>query len=280
MRIAIGRENDKKLLVPVWDFAWYFTLKEFTQQQLRDEISEIKNMGFKRLHVVVDLPGYPMFSTPQTAPAEGNIKTKNIKNLGDLNAAVAKACRELGIEAIAIFKPYENGGMLTVPDGVEIKEKGFREKTVGGTAMFFDEFVGSNPQMRVARRDDFDPDDFNSTITKIEMDFMLDSYTVFTRHGEARNSMEIPDSESKSPKPTIWISKDNGKYELYKKNFSYRYELNLRNIRGANGFPIDSGKRCKTLVIENLDIDSKYPYAAVSFEDSDMLRKIYELIIR
>jgi hypothetical protein len=267
-------------MAPVLDLAGSLGQAEYTRDTLRDKIKAVRDMGFRRLYTVVDLPGYPQFSEPETAPALGSIKLKNIQALGgDSNAALARICRELDMEAIAIFKPYENGGMLSVPSGVTVRESGFIEETVGGRHLFFDSFVNKHPEMRVRRRDDYDADDYKLPITKIELEFMLDQYT--DPSVRATNlSSRIPDYAAGRPRINLWVSRDNGEYSLWQGGFSYDYKIEQRDIRDANGIVLGKGKRCNVLTIAGINIGEEYPCVAVTLGDSRDMRLIPYSMIR
>ena len=268
------------LLAPVIDFAAVTGIQKFTWEKLREQVKALKNMGFSRLYVVVDLPGYPMFSGGWAVRALGSAKLKSIQALdGDLNAAIAKVCREQNMEAIAIFKPYENGGMLSVPDDATVMEPGFRDKTATGTYLFFDKFVDEHPEMRVQRRNDYDADDHRLPITKIEMEFMLDQYADPNVRGTHMSS-DIPDSAAPTPKINLWVSRNNGDYSLYQGDFSYSYKIGRRTICDSNGIVLGENKRCNVLTITGINIGEEYPYVAITLEDSRNMRLIPYSMIR
>jgi hypothetical protein len=299
-----------KLLAPTWDWHWHSSMSEWTRDSGREVVRREKKMGFSRLYIVVNLPGGPVFSSPATARAPGSFYEKNIRNLGpDINASVAQICREEGMEVIAIFKPYENGGAFSVPDGaVPDAALGFREKTVGGENLFFDSFAGAHPEMRVARKDDYDADDYNLPITRIEAVFSLDPYqaahtalgykarhdylawlsandaAVRATHGYAPSGMTarlpLPSGSVPMPKVSLLVSRDNGEYTPYKGGFSHEYKLEHRDIRDANGIVIGKNKRCNVLSLTGLNIGAEYPYVALMLENSFGMRTIPFSMIR
>ena len=269
-----------KQLAPVLDFASRTQSKAYNFARLNAEIKTLKDMGFRRIFVVVDLPGYPKFASERSAPFIGGNKLKSIEALGgNPSAAVARACREQGMEAIAVFKPYENGGTYSVPDDATVLEQGFKEKTATGTYLFFDEFTAKHPEMRIQRRNDYDADDHKLPITKIEMEFMLDSFTDPHVRGP-RQFPAIPKSAPIKPKINLWVSRNNADYTLYQGAFSHEYKLERRAILETNGLVIGKNKLCNVLTITGINIGAEYPYVAITLEDRNNMRLIPYSMIR
>ena len=264
------------LLAPTFDWS-ASSCGEHSHESVRERIRLVRNMGFKRLYAVVDLPGNPVFSYPFLSPAMDGIKRKNMQNLGDdLNAVLAQACQEEGMEVIAILKPYENGQGHIVPVGAAPEETGFREKTVGGEHLFFDNFVSAHPDMRVARRNDYDADDYNLPITKIEATFSLDPYqAAHTAQGRAamrnapgRMTVSISDADAQTPNVHLLVSRDNGAYTPYMGKFTSTWNIERRDVHDANGIVIYENHRCNVLTIADLNIGEEYPYVAILLENS------------
>ena len=276
------------LLAPTFDWSAETHVREWTYEMLRERIGLFKDMGYKRLYATVDLPGNIAWCTPEISPAIG-IKQKNRQNLGDdLNAAFVKVCREAGMEVIAILKLYENGQMFSVPVGAAPDETGFREKTVGGEHLFFSDFVSAHPEMRVARKNDYDADDYNLPITKIETVFNLDRYqAAHTVRGRA--AMQgvsgtiaplISTADAPTPKVHLLVSRDNGVYTPYDGKFSFAYKTERRDIRDINGMVIYTDHSCNVLTITDINIGSEYPYVAILLENSYGMRTIPYSMIR
>ena len=99
-----------------------------------------------------------------------------------------------GMEAIAIYKPYEGGGGSTIPHG---KKTPFNTKyidSIGGKRIGFNDFIIDNPHYRVKRKNDevFSQSD-DKVITDIEIKFCIDN---FKNRISQRNIMNIKDKTS------------------------------------------------------------------------------------
>lgn len=274
------------LIAPVFDVQPRM-FEPYSYAKLRSELAILRNMGFSRIYFVACNEGYPMFSVPRTAPIIAPSRATNFsvkKNIevfgGDINAAVAETCLALGIEAVAIFKPYENGGELSIPAGTSFEEDVFFEETVGGTKLFYDTLASERPELRVARKNDYDEADYNDTVTKIEIEFMLDAYLNRSRWSQSMVTGISP-AAVKTPKINLWVSRDNGAYTLYDGELQYSYALENRIIYDSNGLKLyDSPKKCNVLTITGINIGPEYQYAAVTLDSSSNMRTIPYSMIR
>ena len=263
-------------LAPIYDFG-LLSVEEFTEAKIKSQMRILKNMGFTRVYFVVQNDGAPMYSSQSNAPTAHNYVLKNIQNLGNVNTAFAKVCLELGLEPYAIFKPYENGGGYTLPEGITVDGVSVYDQTVGGSHIYFDSFTAQNLDKRVQRVDDYDERDFTDTIDKLEITFVLESVTT---HSEGKE-VSLSSTSLRTPTVNVWVSRDNAEYTLYTGAFSTDFNREKRILVDANGHALEGGKGliCNVMTVSGLDIGPEYKYVAVTLSDSTSMRTIpYSMI--
>ncbi len=276
-------ENGTKV-APVIDIQPQLNYAPTDYARVLKEVKIIAGMGYTRCYFVTCNPGYPMFSNPILAPMEGSRNWHLKESIallenGDANAAFAKACNEVGLEAIAIIKPYEGGGGMSVPEGVTVADSKLNEETVGGTRVFFDDFISAHPEYRVSRRNDT-PDNIDDyPITSVEMYFMLDAYTTMQGGGKVVENSAVSYNTVlymfKTNQFNIWVSKDNQNYTEYTGAVEVESEKTTLDIKDANGFSVyDKDSNVAKITLKNLDLAKEYKYIVVSFHDCKQLRSI------
>lgn len=176
-----------------------------------------KALGFERVYFVAVAPGLPAYGsrfldTPAQPEIFGHYGLASFHNLNDEpNRAFIEAAHEDGLEAFAVFKPYESGVGRTLPLGEAHPQRSKGLPDVGGTAYGYDAFVMEHPDMRLQRR--FEPEVAalaDQSIERIEINLM-----------EGRALLEqagIPVKQSLVPaiSPTsirLFTSDNNGAYE-------------------------------------------------------------------
>jgi len=258
-----------------------------TPNILNQKIRLLAKCGFKRLYIVAPPPGQPDYAV-RIAPQDGppNFLRQSRAALGDDPLRLAmKYAKAAGFEVFIVFKPYEGGGVFTVPHGfVPPCGRNWLE-TLGGRAVGLDPFIIEHPEFLLARK----PYDalLSQDVARIEMVFVLDYIDrgkTLRRSGRKWEWGDKPDyppldvrtviGDYPADNFQIYTSRDNGSYELYSKHFQVSERIEKRLIRHANGKLIfNQPVNCRIIELSGLEIDS--PYFAVSFSgDPNAFRTI------
>jgi len=137
--------------------------KNYRLADVRETMISIRNAGIKRVFMIMCSPSYPVLSGGMITACKPGMASTDIvtalKNFGeDPNKVFIQMCKEYGMEAIAVVKPYEGGGGVTIPEGTTldaaVSEHGevFTPETVGGFRAYMDSFIAKHPEMRVRRK--------------------------------------------------------------------------------------------------------------------------------
>lgn len=267
-----------KLIAPVFDIGSIFCTRVYTAEIVEKELALIKEMGFTRAYAVLCSPGYPTFAVPEISPVESEISHifTTEKNLGgDPNAFFARACKKAGLTPCAIIKPYENGGGVSVPEGIRPSDGSPFSAEPGGNYIYYDTLSGARPELRVARRPEESDD---RAIEKIEITFITEG---FEDRFKNRLRSFPPVKIENPPAVNLWVSRDNGSYEPYAKKLFYSYKTERRQITDSNGHDVFGGPlECLVLTIDGLELDTEYKYVAVGFESREGLRTLPHSLIK
>lgn len=236
-----------------------------TPELLERKIRMLAAHDFETLHIVAPPPGNPEYSHAVRewhGEDSRNFLRRSREALGGNPLRLAVEYAKLaGLEVIIEFKPYEGGGVFTVPHG-EIPHGGqnFME-TLGGRAVGLDPFILENPSFLLERRP---CDDLRSeAVERVELVYMLDK--IDGDEGVKQLSFD-DDVISRSPlgELRIHVSFDNGTYQLYEAPFRIREYIDTRMVEDSNGVPVfPKLVRCRIVEISGLEIDA--PYFSVSF---------------
>lgn len=254
------------------DIVCQLTAEKMTAARIRSQITDIRNLGITRVYLILCSPGYPLMSGGEiTATNPGLTSSRLTESLraldGDPNRIYIETCHALGMEAIAVIKPYEGGGGVSVPAGRSIAGtvSGFgnaaQTVTVGGERVFFDDFIAEHPELRVRRRAD-GAASVSAAVTSMEWYW----------YGDGVPSSVTQLNASAVNRPALWVSTDNGSYRLYE-DFTYRYDL-VTNfpITDPNGETVMTRTCLRlTLTISGLTEDEKY--LACSLRDDSAIMK-------
>lgn len=242
-----------------------------TRDSVNQQMKELADAGFKRVYFILCNPGYPMFSSPTSAPYKGSMLLMSDRMLGyNINAAYARACKENGMEAIAIFKPYEGGGTSSVPADQTALSTALSDAAVGGNRGYFDQFISENPQMRLSRKAD-GAWETEGQITGLEAVFMLDAFETAPSQPNKVQSYQPGKYQEIANRPfRLWISKTNGDYTLYEGPMTVKWAKEKRHIQDANGVTelYRKASNCAVLTVEGLELDADVAYVAIGFESS------------
>src|SRR5690606_36938325 len=146
-----------KIIAPVIDIFPQIAGGNYSRKRISEEISLFKSLGFERIYFVVANPGYPSFSSPNlSVMPPGRPWTNNayqsVMRLGDVNFAYLYETKKQGLEAWAIYKPYECGTAQTIPENRSAPSSLSQVKTIGGSSIYLDNLLSENPALRVKRR--------------------------------------------------------------------------------------------------------------------------------
>lgn len=240
-----------------------------TAAKIRGTFTSIKNLGISRVYLIMCSPSYPLMAgggiaAVKTGVTKSNIE-KSLENLGeDPNKVYIETCHALGLEAIAVIKPYEGGGGATIPEGKSVADitssyaSSVTLDTVGGERVWFDSFISEHPEMRVQRKSGTGQN-ISAKVKTIEI--------LYYPTG-SMPSMSTLNSESKNA-PNLWVSSDNGSYTLYE-NITYNYDtVSNYRITDANGEYVMK-KNCIRLTV-TVNGEQNYPYFAVTLKDGNYL---------
>lgn len=257
-------------LAPVLDVQGQIVKSTVNFKSLRQTMELIANRGYTRVYVVVPGDGYPCFGGMRySAPVKtlySRLEENTLACGGNPIAMYAKAARSLKLEAIAIYKPYEGGG-LTIPEGQTADNGNWYEDVPGGRRTYFDTFITEHPEMRVARRDNAHVVS-DEPITKIEMAFMLDRVEDKDRYG---STVSYPAKRSNSigtPEVTLYVSSDNYTYQKYEGNFNASWKTDKRDVYDSNGLLLYSNANVYVLTVDGFDLEDGTDYIAISFPNS------------
>ena len=242
----------------------------------RKRLELLAGLGFKRIYFVATLPGFPMFSSPWLClypmhNNHGHYGLESIVNAGDPNFDVIFEAHKLGMEAFAVFKPYEGGSGHTLPDGMEPEVPRNCVKQIGGIGIGYDNMIGENPELRVKRRQIPDYDRLISLpIDRLEVSFVLDEVkqrdTVFPRQPDEVISLKPFSSFN----PRLWISHDNGRYEPYHGSIKIAEKLERLLFNDSSGLPVGTmPMRARTVTISGLELPGDCSYGAISYDNAD-----------
>ncbi len=255
-----------KDLSPVMDLDYDLCCAFHTPEILERKIKMLAEHGFERLHIVAPPPGNPDYShavriLPEDGPPNFLRQSREIFSDTPLKQAVIFA-QKAGLEVIIVFKPYEGGGVFTIPhDTAPPCNRNYLE-TIGGRSVGLEPFIVDHPDFLVKRKD---YDDLQSgTATKIELLFILDK---IGNSDTVKQASFDNDVISSFPIKNIKIStsSDNSHYSLYSSLFELTERIEQRIIKDSNGesvFP--QAVRCRVIEISGIKIDE--PYFSVEFK--------------
>ncbi len=256
---------------PVFDVQGTIIKQDVNWTTLRETFGDVAKQGYTRVYIVVPNEGYSSFaSMKDTAP----VKTRyskldaNVRDCGDPVRMYASVAHSLKLEAVAIYKPYEGGGGLTVPEGQVADNANWYEEVPGGRRTYFETFITEHPEMRIKRRDDAHIVD-DRPITKIEMVFMLDQVTDKNHLDDTITIASTTARYVGKPTVTLYGSSDNYTYQKYEGSFNTSWETDKRDVYDANGRLLYSNANVYVMTIDGFDFADGTDYIAFTFSDAD-----------
>ncbi len=270
-----------KALAPVVDIFPQISLGYHDEARVEEEMRLLRSLGFERVYFVLCNPGYPMFSNPalclQPPDIAGlqNFSFRSLVALGDPNLAYLRKCKEFGMEAFAILKPYESGGGATVPLGARMAWNPPRLPDIGGDRIGFDNLLTTRPDLRVSRKPMPDYDRLmEQPVTSIQASFFTPDRIDLESEGL---SVDIDASDISL---RLFISEDNGTYLPYDGPLDVRASSGLIEIRDPNGFGVfPSPREGWTFHLEGFSFPPSVRYFALVLEAGGKLYTIPQSMV-
>ena len=260
-------------LAPSYDVNGNIATFTHTREEYAKVAEFFAESGFQRVYVVTTRAGVPAASSGSNQWNDpGETKWSLSDSLivgGDANFEFLYACHKVGLEAIAVYKPYEGGGVSKGADA-DMSDSLFYEETIGGYWTGYDTFISNHPEMRLSRKEDAEADAIkNDVITKIDAAFILDAYSYKTWLGQPRNRSKILDSDANRTPIKLYVSKNNLDYVEYSGNYSVDFTIEQRKFLDENGWDLfDKQVRCLIATVSGIEIGAEYQYMALRLEDS------------
>ena len=250
----------KGKIVPVMDLTYDLSCSFHKPETLKKKFRALAELGFKSINIV--------------APA-GNVDCTNAGRISFLpendNNHLADSCaqfknpfkdavalaKQAGLKVYAIFKPYEGGGVFTVPKGHHLFPGRSQVKCLGGTTQVAP-FITRHPKWRLKRKNS-GKDDFRLPVTNLEFAFLLDKLPLSKSNGK-----EFPAISSekvlRSPqwRAELYVSDDNAGYSKLETSPVIKRAIKRIRITDANGFTLISSARCLVVILSGFKIKNRF----------------------
>ena len=272
-------------ITPSYDVNGNIASFAHTRETFAEVAQTFADMGVSRVYAVTSRPGIVGCSS---APNQWNDPGDNtsytgssIILTGDPNFEFAYACHQVGLEVIAVFKPYEGGGVSKGLDA-DLSNCLYVEEEMGEYWTGYDTFLSSHPEMRLVRKSNLEEEArVNDTITRIEAAFMLDGYTYKTWWRRTRTADPIADADVNTSEIKLYVSKSNVDYIEYPGDYTVNFAIENRKYLDENGWELFEGdSRCAVATISGIEISSEYRSFALVMEDNTNRRIIAQSMIR
>lgn len=249
-------------------------IKEFvhTREQYESVAKALAEDGFNRVYAVVNHPGAPGCASAANQWNDPGETNKTVADSlivsGSANFEFLYACHNEGLEVIAVYKPYEGGG-VSKGEGADLSNSLFYEETVGGYWTSYSTFISENPEMRLSRKAEPDKDAIkNDVITKIDAAFFLDAYDYRNWTGSKITLNKILDSRVNTTPIKLYVSKNNLDYTEYTGDYEVEFTIEERLYLDENNWPLLNKKsRCLVATIDGIEIGPEYQYLALAMTD-------------
>jgi hypothetical protein len=263
--LMLSNNHFSGAIAPVMDLDYDLSCSYHTPELLKKKINLLAENGFEKLHIVAPPPGNADYSyAAQVVPEDGppNFLRQSRRSFSDdpLKVAVQYA-KESNLNVIVVFKPYEGGGVFTVPHNVEPPCNRNCLETLGGRAVGLDPFIVENPEFLLERKPYEEYSDKN--VDRIELCFILDDGIASDKEKDAYWDEEVINSHPASGF-VVKVSYDNGEYDEINSGTINQY-LEKRFIKNANEELVFPEKRkCRIIELSTLNINA--PYFSIEFK--------------
>lgn len=265
---TISMTDSGLAMTPSFDVNGNILNVTYTRSEFQTVARTLAADGFNRVYVVTTRTGIPAASSASNQWNDpGDTKyhiAESIILTGDPNFEILYACKQAGLEVIAVFKPYEGGGVSKGTDA-DMSNTLFFEETVGGYWTGYDAFLSAHPEMRLSRKEDAEAEAIkDDVVTKITATFILEE---FTRHRWTGGLERItPQTENRSD-IKLYISKNNLDYVEYEGDYTLTFKVTKAPYLDENGWVITEKAKCFEACIEGIEIGPEYQYMALATED-------------
>lgn len=261
-------------IAPVFDIQGAMVREVLSKETIRTELQTVADCGYTRVYMVVPGDGYPVFSgTRCSAPIQGRdgqLAANLLRCGGNILKLYVSEGQRLGLEMIAVYKPYEGGGGLTVPEGQTADGGNYYEEVPGGRRTYFDTFITEHPEMRLVRRDNAHLTD-DSPVTMIEAVFMLDAVRDRDQTGTPVSYRAKTAEQIGTPEVTLYTSTDNYLYERYEGAFRTAWTQEVRDVYDANGLLRYANANVYVLRVTGFALTEGTDYITLTFPEADRL---------
>ncbi len=271
-------------ITPSYDVNGNIASFAHTREDFADVAKTFADMGVSRVYAVTSRPGIVGSSS---APNQWNDPGDNTSHTGasiiltgNPNFEFVYACHQVGLEVIAVFKPYEGGGVSKGLDA-DLSNCLYVEEAMGEYWTGYDTFISSHPEMRLSRKENAQEDAIvNDTITKIDAAFMLDAYTYKTWWRRSKTADAIADENVNTSQIKLYVSRSNVDYVEYPGDYKVEFSIENRKYLDENGWELFDGEsRCAVATITGIEITSEYQSFALVMEDNTNRRIIAQSMI-
>ncbi len=247
---------------PVLDVQGGYIQNIMNEAAAHKEMKGYADAGYTRVYITVPGDGLPVYSDTRCSANTTLVDRRYEENQAACNGNIMKlynqVAHEYGLNMIAIYKPYEGGGGLTIPEGQKADNCDFYEDTIGGRRVYFDNFIKEHPEMRVSRRDDGYIVDMDKHITKLESVFVLDTIKDYLGNIYSTNYAgqytAVTASEIGTPDIRLFTSTDNHTYQEYTGAKTVKWTQERRHVYDANGLLKMANANVYVMTVTGLDL--------------------------
>lgn len=259
-------------LVPVMDLEYDLSCDVHTPATLARKFSLLASLGFQQVNIVIPPPGQTDYTHAgrrhyQALERDNHLVESESSFENPIRDAIALA-RQAGLAVHAIFKPYEGGGLFTIPREHRLQPPRSQVPCLGGATSVIP-FIAEHPHWRLKRRPE--PSAGDQPITRITCQFLLDKLELWQSNGELKAAYEAIGDEQ-LPEPQGWLAKlyasdDNASYRRLADEPRLTQQVKRVPVRDANGF-LRLG-RARVLEVELSAFALTAPYHAVKLSHPD-----------
>ena len=251
----------------VIDIAEEISSAVVTREDIREQMKALYDSGVRKVYFETIPEGYParencIDNVFIPADYDESCLNKSVSILLDPNLAYSYECRAAGMEAIAIYAPYDGGGSVSIPTDVSadtLFDQNGRH-VVGGTAVYNTVFAGEHPEYLVAARSDA-VQNTSEKINTIEVVFAAEAIQIGTETYDAVD-------EGNLAEPMLFVSTNNMSYSKAT-GYTFDYRVTYRNFYDANGNDLGI-KKAYVLTLDLFAVSNRQ-YYAIEFENADGL---------
>lgn len=271
-----------KVLVPVSDMGFDLRLAPLDAEMLDKRAAYLASLGFTRMEIVPELPGYPqMRLIPFGADASGgkhqDYGVQSLLNLPNPNGEAVAAAHRHGLEAVAVYKPYEWGGLWSLPAKSPLLERSNHFPLSYGQIQGVQPFTLRNRALGVRHIDASEtgtlPPFSASKVKRLEAVFSMDTvvidHPVFGDTFPKQSDVNRPFKDGAGP--TLWWSADNGCYQKVQ-NASAEIITEKRTFTNTANQPIESNqRRARVIRWDDLELPEEARFLALNLPGDSRL---------